>query len=57
MTVFLKTLIIMPAKEYKETDPYHPENLIGGIIYDDNDRYGDLLIKIINGINCEQLHF
>ena len=31
-------------QEFKEKDPYNPQNTVEGIIYKDNPRYGNLLI-------------
>jgi hypothetical protein len=42
------------ASPFSETDPFNPQNLVSGLIYRDNLRYGDLLIQKINGKICEQ---
>ncbi len=35
-------------QEFKEKDPYNPQNTVEGIIYKDNPRYGNLLILKVN---------
>ena len=44
----------IPEREFEEIDPYNPQNVVKGIIYRTNARYGSLLIKEVNGRPCEQ---
>jgi hypothetical protein len=43
-------------RDFIETDPYNPQNVVeGSLCIKQNDFYGALFIKKVNGKACEQL--
>ncbi len=44
----------MSVRPFEEIDPYNPQNVVKGKLYEDVERYGDLLIQSINGKSCKQ---
>jgi len=46
--------LLKNGRFFTATDPFNNNNIVEGIIFNSNDRYGDLLIKSVNGVSCEQ---
>ena len=41
-------------KKFTVIDPFNPENTVHGEIYHKSEKYGDLLILSVNGVDCNQ---
>lgn len=42
------------VQEFSMQDPFNTQNMVEGLIYKNNDQYGDLEIHAVNGIECKQ---